>query len=190
MKISLQQLPPLLEIKSRGEVQLLAGKIRYTPWNSESLYGKVRTIIHLAGRSDAFQLNQELIGALQQQAFDTAQYQTTTIINLKDAAWGTGTIMCSRIEQAKKEDSNASFVIDEKGAALKAWGLSRDSSAVILLDEYGEIIYGKDGVLGKSEVKYVIDLLHQRILNNPAVFPSARNDSFMMNVNAYAENFG
>ena len=172
MKISLQQTLPAIEIKSKGEIQLISGKLRYAPWHSDALYSKVRTIIHTAGSEDALNLNQPLLDALQAQHFDAYQYQTTVIVNLKDASWGTGAIMCNHMEQTKRDDPASSFVLDEKGVAVKAWGLARDSSAVILLDEYGEVMYGKDGVLCKEEINQMIELLRHRISANSPLFPA------------------
>lgn len=184
MKISLQQPLPAIEIKSKGEIQLIAGKLRYTPWNSDALQGKVRTLIHVAGRQDSLNLNQSLIETIQAENFNRLQYETTTILNLKEANWGTGAILCGQMEQAKKSQPQHSFIVDEKGTTLKSWGLSRESSAVLVLDEYGDVLYGKDGALSEGEVQYVIHLLRRRLSASLEFFSFAQRSR-----PAYASNY-
>lgn len=66
------------------------GKLIYQDWSSKGLAGKVRTILHIAGRLSAKELNEPLIEAIKQQKFDQQKYQTTTIINTDDTILGTG----------------------------------------------------------------------------------------------------
>lgn len=66
---------PAVTVTDRGELLLNEkGKLIYQDWRSKELVGKTRTILHIAGRLSAKELNEPLIEAIKQKKFDQKKY--------------------------------------------------------------------------------------------------------------------
>lgn len=150
---------PTIAVKEYGQIVLRDGDESYKNWNSEDMLGKVRVVQAIAGRSSAKELNQPLMKAITASQFPTEKYQTTTIINQDDAIWGTGSFVKSKTEDSKKEYPWSSIVLDEHGVVAKAWQLKEDSSAIIVLNKKGKILFVKQGALDKQQVNEVLQLV-------------------------------
>lgn len=72
-------------VADRGELVLDNDKFSYKSWNSAQLAGKVRVVMHIAGRSSAKEKNATLIEAIKSAKLPHNRYQTTTIVNTDDA---------------------------------------------------------------------------------------------------------
>ncbi|CAB5657469.1 YtfJ family protein [Providencia hangzhouensis] len=158
--IQLNQSVPAVSVTDKGELVMNNdGKLDYQPWKSQQLVGKVRTIQHIAGRSSAKELNAPLVEAIKQAKFPHDSYQTTTIINTDDAIFGTGVFVKNSVEDSKKEFPYSQFIVDSEGTVKNAWGLKPESSAIIVLDNQGKVLFFKDGELNTQEIQKVISLL-------------------------------
>ncbi|HGN1704669.1 TPA: YtfJ family protein [Providencia rettgeri] len=158
--IQLNQIVPATSVTDKGELILNNDdKLDYQTWKSSQLIGKVRTIQHIAGRSSAKELNAPLIEAIKQAKFPHNTYQTTTIINTDDAIFGTGVFVKSSVEDSKKEFPYSQFIVDSDGIVKNAWGLKPESSAIIILNNQGKVLFFKDGELSPQEIEKVISLL-------------------------------
>lgn len=157
---------PSVKVDNKGEVLLEAGKTVYAPWSTDSLQGKVRCIQHLAGRSSAKEINETLMDALKAAEFPQGDYQTTTIVNLKDAVFGTSAIVAMMVEGGKKEFPWSSVVVDAKGDVQKAWQLDKESSAIVIVDRQGDVLFAKDGKLNNDEIREVIQLIEAELAEN------------------------
>ncbi|KLN46792.1 hypothetical protein AAY77_05950 [Providencia rettgeri] len=158
--IQLNQSVPAVSVTDKGELVMNNdGKLDYQPWKSQQLVGKVRTIQHIAGRSSAKELNAPFIEAIKNARFPHDTYQTTTIINTDDAIFGTGVFVKNSVEDSKKEFPYSQFIVDSDGVVKTAWGLKPESSAIILLDNQGKVLFFKDGELNSQEIQKVISLL-------------------------------
>ncbi|MEQ4674617.1 YtfJ family protein [Providencia vermicola] len=158
--IQINQSVPAVSVTDKGELILnKENKLDYQPWKSQQLVGKVRTIQHIAGRSSAKELNAPLIEAIKNARFPHDTYQTTTIINTDDAIFGTGVFVKNSVEDSKKEFPYSQFIVDSDGVVKTAWGLKPESSAIILLDNQGKVLFFKDGELNSQEIEKVIGLL-------------------------------
>jgi uncharacterized protein len=154
---------PQVDVNAKGEISLQNGKVTYGSWSSSSLTGKIRMVQHIAGRSSAKGINEELVEALKKADLPKDSYQTTTIVNIKDAIFGTSPIVCMTVEMGKKEFPWTSVVIDAKGTVQKAWGLEKESSAVTVLDQNGNVLFFRDGKLLEGEVKEVVNLIEESL---------------------------
>lgn len=154
---------PAVSVQQRGELQQQDKKTTYQAWSSQQLTGKVRVIQHIAGRSSAKALNAPLIEAIKAAKLPHDSYQTTTIVNLDDAMFGTGSFVVSSLEKSKQEFPWSSFVLDETGAVRQSWGLAEESSAIVLLDKSGTVRFVKDGALTPEEIKQVMTLIQSLI---------------------------
>ncbi len=154
-----ERVPPV-GISDKGELLYQQEKFSYQPWNSARLSGKVRVILHIAGRVSAKEQNAALIEAIKAAQLPHERYQTTTLVNTDDAIPGTGMFVRNSIESNKEQYPWSQFIIDSNGDARKAWQLKKGGSAVVVLDNTAHIRFAKDGPLTQEEVKTVITLLH------------------------------
>ena len=151
-------------VADRGELVLDNDKFSYKSWNSAQLAGKVRVVMHIAGRSSAKEKNATLIEAIKSAKLPHDRYQTTTIVNTDDAIPGSGMFVRSSIESNKQLYPWSQFIVDSNGVVRKAWQLNEESSAIVVLDNDGRVQWAKDGALSQEEVQQVVALLH-KLLN-------------------------
>ena len=95
--------------------------------------------------------------------FPADDYQTTTIINQDDAIWGTGSFVKSSAQDSKTDFPWSSMVLDENGVVADSWDLKSESSAIIVQDKQGKILFVKEGVLTAEEIQQVLKLIAQNL---------------------------
>lgn len=161
--ISLGSVLPNVVVQEHGEIVIKNDSTAYQKWSSQGLKGKVRVIHAIAGRSSAKEMNAPLMAAITAAKFPEQSYQTTSIINQDDAIWGTGSFVKSSAEDSKKEFPWSSMVLDENGTVAKTWELTPESSAIIVQDKQGKVLFVKEGALNESEVKQVLKLIADNI---------------------------
>lgn len=154
---------PNVEIDSYGEVVVHDKDTVFQPWNSAQMPGKVRIIQAIAGRSSAKEMNAPLMAAITAAHFSPEQYQTTSIINQDDAIWGTGSFVKSSAQDSKQEFPWSSIVLDKEGKVAKTWDLQQASSAIIVQDKSGKVLFVKEGQLNSAEIEQVIGLVKQHL---------------------------
>ncbi|MCZ4295672.1 YtfJ family protein [Vibrio sinaloensis] len=161
--IALGQAVPTVEVKSYGEIILQGDDTAFQTWSTQDMTGKVRVIQAIAGRSSSKELNAPLMAAITAAKFPQQSYQTTSIINQDDAIWGTGSFVKSSAEDSKKEFPWSSMVLDEEGAVASHWDLAKESSAIIVQDKQGKVLFVKEGALDESEIEQVLKLVKENI---------------------------
>lgn len=159
--------------ENAGELVLTENKLSLAPWQSTALSGKARTVMHMAGRKSARKMQDAFIEALKAAKFDAQYYQTTSIVDLSDAIWGTGSFVESKLEQNKRSFPWSSVVLDRDGAFRAAHKLTPSSSAVYVLDGNGEILFSKEGQLSQTEIDTIIALLNTEISKIKAQKPQS-----------------
>ncbi|MGF1721558.1 YtfJ family protein [Vibrio kyushuensis] len=152
-----------VEVKKHGEIILTDGETSFQPWNNQAMLGKVRVIQAIAGRGSSKELNAPLMAAITAAKFPEDAYQTTTIINQDDAMWGTGSIVKSKAQNSKKEFPWSSMVLDADGAVAEAWGLKEESSAIIVQDKDGVVVFVQEGALDESKVESILTLIRGQL---------------------------
>ncbi len=149
---------------SSGELQLdTKGHFNYSAWHQDMLLNKVRVVFHIAGRTQAKVINNELLDALKAAQFPQDKYQTTTLINVDDAIIGTSSFVRRQAKKSKTQFPWSSIVLDSNGSIQKSWVLMPKSSAVLLLNPLGQVLFFKDGQLTSQEVSWVVEKIRQLI---------------------------
>lgn len=148
-----------------GEITLVDNAIGYVPWSSAgtTFQDKTRVIFHLAGRWSAQEINDPLLQAIIAAQFNPDTYQTVVILNFNDIAPGTGFLVRAQAEQNKATFPQASIILDGEGAVQQEWELNLKSSAVIVLNEAGEVLFFKDGKLTPEEVEDVLIMIKTKV---------------------------
>ncbi|MEH0743069.1 YtfJ family protein [Vibrio cholerae] len=161
--LTVGQAVPAVDVSSHGEILLDGDQTRFAPWSSADLVGKVRVIQAIAGRSSAKEMNAPLMAAITAAKFPEDQYQTTSIINQDDAIWGTGSFVKSSAEDSKQSFPWSSMVLDEEGVVTSAWALAEKSSAIIVQDKQGQVLFVKEGTLSETEIETVLNLVRDNL---------------------------
>ena len=154
-------LPPL-SIDDRGEIQLKGDDFEYTPWASTALAGAVQVVQYFGatmGDSKKFEAFTDRI----EEAVGEGGVQVTTIINMDAALWGTGGMVKSELKKNKQAHPEAIIVLDEEGVGVEAWGLGKEGSALIILDEQGKIVLLKQDKLSDEETEQSLEVLKQTL---------------------------
>ncbi len=157
--IQLDQTLPNVTVTDNGELIVQNDKITYQKWQSSALAGKVRIVNHFAGTSSAKEKNSALINAIRQAHFDRTKYQTTTIINVDEATFGTGMFVKSKAEKGKLKNAHSQVVLDQEGKVKKAWQLKSKDNFVAVLDKNGKVKFVFDGKLSNNQINQIIQLV-------------------------------
>lgn len=155
--------PLPLTIAERGKLVLHDDDIVYRPWQSDSVDGKVTFLMYLAGRKSADDINHHVTDVLDAAKFPPARLRSVTLVNAGDAAWMTGGFVASELEKEKRKHPQATLVLDKDGNGRKAWDLKHDSSAIMVLDKTGKVLFFKDGRLSDEETDHVMSLIRERL---------------------------
>ena len=148
-----------MAVNSPGEIQLAGTEASYTPWSSTQIERKPQVVQYIAGTMGASKINKPFQDALSDSSIERSRYGAVSIIDLKQALWGTRGMITKELVKNKKKHAFSSIIADKEGQGLKSWGLKEKSSAVIILDSDGEIKYFKDGELSDDEISSVLELL-------------------------------
>ncbi len=161
--LSVGQTIPDVSVGAYGEIVMQGKGVAYQPWTTQHMLGKVRVIQAIAGRSSAKEMNAPLMSAITAAKFPQESYQTTTIINQSDSIWGTGSFVKSSAQDSKQEFPWSSMVLDKNGLVASGWELQEESSAIIVQDKLGKILFIKEGTLTTEEIEQVLNLIKQNI---------------------------
>ena len=150
---------PALRIEELGELQLAGESIRFAPWQSDALTGKVQVLQYMAARLSAKSLNEPFTDTLRDSGIPIERYHVTTIVNLDDALIGTRGMVLSELEHNKKRYFRSSIVADAHGLGLEAWQLRAKSSAIIVLGPDGRVKFFRDGAMTPEEIDQALQLV-------------------------------
>ena len=153
---------PDLKIAERGELTLSGDDVGYQPWNYPQQPGKVHVLQYLAATVSASKLNDPFVSRLKTD-FPAGTLLSTTILNMDEALWGTGGFVIGELKSNKKAFPKAVLVADEEGSGLQRWQLEEDSSAVIVTDTSGVVLFFKQGAMTPTEVESTLQLIKQQI---------------------------
>ncbi len=162
LALSVGQALPELYVEDKGELTLDAEKeIVYVPWTTKNLdtQGEVQILQYMAARPSAEKQIRPFTDRLETAGFPEELIHVTTVVNLDDVTFGMTSWALSELEKNKREYATSAMVADIKGKGLKLWDLESASSALIILDSEGKILYLKDGKLSKSEIDQTMALI-------------------------------
>lgn len=151
-------LPPLA-IERLGEIRLEGDDARYAPWSSAGLDRRIQVLQYLAARNSARSLNKPFTDRLERSGIPLERYHVTTIVNLDDALFGTRGFVISELEKNKRRYHLSTIVADEGGRGQSAWQLAKGSSAIIILDDKGRVLFFRDGALSDAEIDEALALV-------------------------------
>lgn len=157
---------PITRVEN-GRMVLASRDLAYRAWALSEGHGRIRTIYHLAARMGVDDLNKAYIDALiaakLPEFLPDGAYKTITVLNLDDALFGTRGLGQSRLEKSQRDVPYAFHVLDEKGVARAAWGLQPKTSALIVLDRDGTVLFFKEGKLTPDEIRQAVTIIEAKL---------------------------
>lgn len=154
---------PLLDIREGGEIYLGENTIVEMPWSSKSFEsnGKVQFVQYVAANRGAVSQNKMFTDALKKKQYSSEELETTIIVHMADTIFLAKGLVLKKMASKKAAYQSINFVIDDMGVGLERWGMKNKSSAVIVLDASGKVLFAKDGPLSETEVENAIRLIDQ-----------------------------
>lgn len=152
---------PLLDIREGGEIYLGENTIVEMPWSSKSFEsnGKVQFVQYVAANRGAVSQNKMFTDALKKKQYSSEELETTIIVHMADTIFLAKGLVLKKMASKKAAYQSINFVIDDMGVGLERWGMKNKSSAVIVLDASGKVLFAKDGPLSETEVENAIKLI-------------------------------
>ena len=136
------------------------GKLDGTPFNSDTLRGKVYVIFYVD--PDEKDLNNPFSDALDAEKFDASKYESVAIINM-DATWLPNSAIESSLEDKQKKYPDVLYVKDFKKVLVKKWGIGDDNSDIVIVDKNGTVLYVHAGLLDDTQIKSAISLIKEHM---------------------------
>ena len=153
---------PDLTITDRGELMFAEEEFSFQPWQVPGNLGKVHVLQYMAATMKARSQSKPFTDALEQQ-IPFGSYHVTTVINLDDALFGTGGFVIGEVKSSKKQYPMSTIVVDEDGTGLEAWQLNRKSSAIVVVDASGTVLYLKQGAMTEQEIESTLQLIRTQL---------------------------
>ena len=156
---------PFLDIQVGGEISVSNDDVVKKPWNSKSFEtrGKVQLVQYLAANRGAVRQNKAFNDSLIERQFTSKQLDTTVIVHFADTMSLLKGVVVNRIAKNKVKHETIHFVIDNNGVGLQRWGMKNKSSAIIVLDASGKVLFAKDGPLSEYEIESTIALIENQM---------------------------
>jgi len=136
------------------------GRLDGTPWCSDELKGKVTVLFYVD--PDEKDLNNDASEALKKAGFSLEKYQSYAIINMA-ATWLPNFAISSSLKEKQKIYANTVYVRDYKKILVNTWGLTDDTSDVLVFDKDGGLIFRKDGKLDEKDIQAMLQAIESAI---------------------------
>ncbi len=156
---------PFLDIQVGGEISVSNDDVVKKPWNSKSFEtrGKIQLVQYLAANRGAVRQNKAFNDSLIEKQFSSKQLDTTVIVHFADTMSLLKGVVVNRMAKNKVKHETIHFVIDNNGVGLQRWGMKNKSSAIIVLDASGKVLFAKDGPLSEYEIESTIALIENQV---------------------------
>ena len=153
---------PTLSIAERGELTMAGDDFKFVSWSSDQNPGKVHVIQYFGatiGDRDVFKPFTDLL----QTSFEPGAIHVTTVLNLDAALWGTTGFVVSELKKNKKVHPQATMVLDEDGTGVEEWGLGKDGTGLVVVDEKGVVKFFSHKSLESDEMTSTVELIRATI---------------------------
>lgn len=156
---------PFLDIQVGGEISVSNDDVVKRPWNSKSFEtkGKVQLVQYVAAIPGVARQNKAFNDQLIARKFSSKHLETTVIVHFADTISLFHGVVVNRVVKNKIKHEKINFVIDDNGVGLQRWGMKNKSSAIIVLDASGKVLFAKDGPLSEHEIESTIALIENQM---------------------------
>ncbi len=155
---------PSLQVQTKGELLLAGDDVTYRPWSTTAIQSdRPSLIFHVPPRISSQSIIKPLRSRLESEGYQKGQFQSITVINLQEAAWGTTGMIISQLQEDKTSHPEASFVIDDKNRGTKAWSVGKRDVVIAVVDANGIVQHIHTGEMTEGDVNTIISELNAQI---------------------------
>ena len=155
-ELQLGEVPP--KILLEGDT---GGRLDGTKWSSEELIsGKITILFYVD--PDESDLNNHVSEALKAEKFPLNKYGSVAIINMA-ATWLPNFALNMKLKSKQENYKNTVYVKDLKKILVNSWGLTDDSSDVMVFGKEGKVLYSVDGKFSDSQVVEIINVVTENL---------------------------
>ncbi len=139
----------------------LGGRLDGTRWSSEELdSGKITIMFYVD--PDESDLNNHVSEALKAEKFPLDKYGSIAIINMA-ATWLPNFALEMKLKSKQENYKNTVYVKDLQKILVNRWGLTDDSSDVMVFGKDGKVLYSVDGKFSDDQVVEIINLVKDNL---------------------------
>jgi len=139
----------------------LGGRLDGTKWSSEELVSGKTTVLFYVDPDEA-DLNNHVSEALKAEKFPLDKYGSIAIINLA-ATWLPNFVLDMKLKSKQENYKNTVYVKDLQKTLVNKWGLTDDSSDVMVFDKEGRTLYSVDGKFTDAQVQEIINVIKKNL---------------------------
>lgn len=150
---------PTLRVEKPGEILIENGERNFRPWQSGALGDRLHIVQFMAARMSARNLSKPFTDRLETSGIPYSRYHISTVVDLDDALFGTRGMVLSELEKNKRKYALSTIVADESGRGRALWGLEESSSAVIILDTTGRVLFLHQGQMREDDIQRALALV-------------------------------
>jgi len=155
-ELPLGEVPPKILLEDE-----FGGRLDGTKWSSEELVsGKITILFYVD--PDESDLNNHVSEALKAEKFPLDKYGSIAIINMA-ATWLPNFALNMKLKSKQENYKNTVYVKDLQKILVNRWGLTDDSSDVMVFSKKGEVLYSVDGKFSDSQVVEIINIVKENL---------------------------
>ncbi len=140
------------------------GKIDGSTWSTAELPGKAWSLFYVD--PDEKDMNKEAQDAIKAKKFPLEKLRSVAMVNMA-ATVIPNFLISGRIEKSQKEYPNTVYVKDLTKLGVKTWGLSDDSSNVVVIGADGQVKYFFKGKLPPDEISRMLATIEKTVAEAP-----------------------
>ena len=155
-ELPLGEVPPKILLEGDS-----GGRLDGTKWSSEELVsGKITILFYVD--PDESELNNHVSEALKAKKFPLDKYGSVAVINMA-ATWLPNFALNMKLKSKQENYKNTVYVKDLQKILVNRWGLTDDSSDVMVFSKKGEVLYSVDGKFSDSQVVEIINIVKENL---------------------------
>ncbi len=119
-------------------------------FDTSVMKGKVAVLFYVD--PDVKDMNEAFSQALAKKNYSLEKYGSYAVINMA-ATWLPNFAIEASLAEKQKQYPRVVYVMDFRRNFVKKWGLSDDSSVIVIMDKAGKVVYRYDGKMDNSEIQ-------------------------------------
>ena len=154
--LELGEIPKYLELSGENGCVV---KTKET-WTSKNIKNKLNVILYVD--PDKKEINSDFITKLLEDNKDNNKVDKIAIVNTK-SSWKPSFLIDQYIKRKQEDNPNVLFLKDNNKILVKKWGLKDEDTNILILSEYGNVMFVKSGKLNDNDKKEIERLISEVI---------------------------
>ena len=129
-------------------------------WKSKDIKNKLNVILYVV--PDKKEINSDFITELLEDNKDNNKIDKIAIVNTK-SSWKPSFLIDQYLKIKQEKYPNVLFVKDNNKVLVDKWGLKDADTNILILSEYGNVIFCKSGKLNNNDKKEIKKIISETI---------------------------